>query len=213
MKVKIDKTFQVGAPIEKVWTLLSDPKKIVGCVPGAQITDTVDERNYKGTVSLKVGPVVTDFKGDIVIETLDSERRALVLKGNGVDAKGKGSASMTMTGHLKSLEGGGTEVDTSMEVSVIGRLAQFGARLMEDVSNRMFEQFVDCFERKLLPAAPEEGSQDAGAASAPANLDEGGAGESPEKPEPIKALPLLFSVLGGAIARFFRRLIGGRSEK
>jgi len=211
MKVTIDKTFKVSAPIDQVWVLLSDPNKVVGCVPGAGITETVDDRNYKGTVSMKVGPVVTNFKGDILIEVLDAERHKLVLKGDGVDAKGKGSASMTMTGDLKALDGGGTEVATSMEVSVIGRLAQFGARLMEDVSNRMFDQFVDCFEKKLAPSAVTEVSAAPGTPGSGESLAKA-VSDEPAQPEPIKALPLFFSVLGGAIVRFFRRLLGGKSD-
>jgi carbon monoxide dehydrogenase subunit G len=210
MKVKIDKDFEVGAPIGDVWALLSDPNKIVGCVPGAKITETVDVENYKGTVSLKVGPVVTNFKGDIAIETLDEENHRLVLKGDGMDVKGKGSASMTMTGNLSSLESGGTRVDTSMEVTVIGKLAQFGARLMEDVSNRMFEQFVSCFESKLdtPPAAEPAIGESGGQTSAAGSSTEDQHGQQQEN-QPINAIPLFFSVLGSAISRFFKRLFGG----
>jgi len=210
MKVKIDKTFEVAAPINDVWALLSDTNKVVGCVPGARITETVDAQNYRGTVSMKIGPVVTDFKGDIQIEELDVATHNMVLKGNGVDAKGKGSASMTMTGKLKATAEGGTEVATSMEVSVIGKLAQFGSRLMEDVSNRMFDQFVECFEVKLAPTGLSGTAADAGGASAAGNEEV--FSSPPDELEPIKALPLLFSVLGGAISRFFGRLFGRRTE-
>jgi len=206
MKVTIDKTFQVGASLENAWTLLSDPTKVVGCVPGARITETVDAQNYKGTVSLKVGPVVTNFKGNILIETLDVETRNMVLKGDGMDVKGKGSASMTMHGQLETISDGGTEVSISMEVSVIGRLAQFGSRLMEDVSNRMFDQFVICFQQKLEagapPASPSSGPDSASTPSA-----------DDSEPEPIEALPLLFSVMGSAISRFFGRLFGRQTDK
>jgi carbon monoxide dehydrogenase subunit G len=235
MKVKIDKTFQVEASIEQAWALLSDPKKVVSCVPGAKITETIDERNYKGAVLMKVGPVVTDFKGDIEIATLDEDNHELVLKGNGKDAKGKGSATMTMTGRLRTAEGGATEVLNTMEVTVVGRLAQFGTRLMEDVSNRMFDQFVTCFQQKLsataVPAAPAEAaaprmpgepvatapatsaapsstatSPTATAPPEPANRRT--PEPPPAEPEPVKALPLLFKALGSTASRFFRRLLG-----
>jgi len=207
MIVKIDKTFQVGASIDSVWELLSDPNRVVAYVPGAKITETVDAEHYKGTVSLKVGPVVTNFKGDIVIEVLDAEIHELVLKGDGMDVKGKGSASMTMTARLQSLGDAGTEVSTTMEVSAIGRLAQFGSRMMEDVSNRMFDQFVSCFEKKLQSDAPPVASAstlESGAApvASPPTANASGDAES----KPIEALPLFFSVLAGAVSRFFSRL-------
>lgn len=203
MRVTIDKTFEVEAPIDRVWTLLSDPNRIVGCVPGAKITESVDADNHKGTVSLKVGPVVSDFKGNIVIEKRLDDTHELVLKGDGMDVKGKGSASMTMTGRLQSLDNGGTQVKTSMEVSVMGRLAQLGGRLMEDVSNRMFDQFVACFEEKVGPDTAGDGREQ------PAE-----SGESSENDvEPIRALPLLFSAVGDAISRFFRRVFGRPNGK
>ncbi len=207
MKVKIDKTFQVDASVDSVWELLSNPNKVVACVPGAKITETVDAENYKGTVSLKVGPVVTNFKGDIVIETLDAESHELVLKGDGMDVKGKGSASMTMTARLQPLGDAGTEVSTSMEVTAIGRLAQFGSRLMEDVSNRMFDQFVSCFEKKFQTGVPRvsfAADSESGAMS-DAFLPSPNESDSAE-PKPIEALPLFFSVLGRAVSRFFSRL-------
>lgn len=223
MKVTIDKTFQVGASLENAWTLLSDPTKVVGCVPGARITETVDAQNYKGTVSLKVGPVVTNFKGNVLIETLDAETHNMVLKGDGMDVKGKGSASMTMRGQLQAISDGGTEVAISMEVSVIGRLAQFGSRLMEDVSNRMFDQFVTCFQQKLQVAAPStsmpsaaspsEAAESAAGPATSSSADNSSEDADAAEPQPIEALPLLFSVLGSAISRFFRGLFGRQTDK
>ena len=196
--------------------MLSDPNKVVTCVPGAKITETIDERHYKGTVSMKIGPVVTNFNGDIEIEQLDEAAGALVLLGSGMDAKGKGSAKMKLVGHLNALDGGGTEVSTSMEVSVSGKLAQFGSRLMEDVSGRVFEQFVECFQASLQPAvaapvaeaaeAVETATKEAAAtATAPPSAQAQAA-------EPVKALPLLFQAIGASISRFFRRLFG-RAEQ
>ncbi len=216
MQVKINESFQVDAPIEEAWAMLSDPIKVVTCVPGAKITETIDERNYKGTVSMKVGPVVTNFKGDIEIERLDEATHELVLLGNGMDAKGKGSAKMKLVGTLRSLDGGGTEVSTSMELSVSGRLAQFGSRLMEDISSRVFEQFVECFQASLQPALATP-AVDAAAVgeAAVGNAVETGVETPPaqaQAAEPVKALPLLFQAIGASIGRFFRRLFN-RAEQ
>lgn len=155
MAVKIEKTFQVAEPVEKVWAFLSDPRKVVTCVPGAQITEQVDDRNYKGAISVKVGPSVTDYKGDVQIIRLDAAAHEIEILGKGQDVRGKGSASMKMTGKLRALESG-TEVISVSELNVVGILAQMGGRVINEVSNIMFGQFTDCFRQKLQGVATEE---------------------------------------------------------
>ncbi len=148
MKTTITKVFQVDEPIQKVWENLSAPSKIVTCVPGAAITEEIDDKNFKGEVTMKFGPVKAQYAGDIAIDELDHENYKMVLNGKGLDSKGKGSADMLMNGILTEKDGG-TEVSFEMEVSIIGKLAQFGARLITDVSNQVLNQFVDNFKAKL----------------------------------------------------------------
>jgi uncharacterized protein len=148
MAVKVEKTFQVPEPVEKVWAFLSDPRKVVACVPGAQITEQVDGRNYKGSISVKVGPSVADYKGAVEIVRLDPAAHEIEILGKGQEVRGKGSASMKMTGKLRALENG-TEVVSVSELNVVGILAQMGGRMINEVSNIMFEKFSDCFRRQL----------------------------------------------------------------
>jgi hypothetical protein len=77
MPLKIEKTFEVGQPIEKVWAFLSDPRKVATCVPGAQITEQVDEKTYKGAIKVKVGPSVTDYTGEVQIVRLDPQNHEI----------------------------------------------------------------------------------------------------------------------------------------
>lgn len=161
MKAKIDRTFQVDQSIDKVWDFLSNPNKVVTCVPGAQITEQIDENNYKGQVGLKFGPVSAKYNGEVTIESLDAENHKMVLKGRGMDAKGKGSADMVMHGNLTEKDGG-TEVEYSMEVSVTGMLAQFGSRLITDVSNQVVNQFIANFKREVGAAAGSDDVASAG---------------------------------------------------
>ena len=170
MAVRIEKTFQVQEPVEKVWAFLSDPRKVVTCVPGAQITEQVDDRNYKGAISVKVGPSVSDFKGTVEIVRLDPNVHEIEILGKGQDVRGKGSASMKMTGKLRALENG-TEVISVSELNVVGILAQMGGRMINEVSNIMFEQFTNCFRRQLQGEA------------------------EPVSPKPISAVGLAFSAL------------------
>src|SRR6202050_2242635 len=115
MATEITKTFQVKEPVEQVWSLLSDPRRVATCVPGASITEQVDEKTYKGAISVRVGPSTTDYKGQLQIVRLDPENHEIEILGKGQDVRGRGSASMKMTGKLRSLEGGGTEVHTAYE--------------------------------------------------------------------------------------------------
>ena len=147
--MQIEKTFQVKEPVEQVWSLLSDPRKVATCVPGAKITEQVDEKTYKGTISVKVGPSATDFKGELEIVRLDPENHEIELVGKGQDVRGRGSASMKLTSKLRSLEDGGTEITSISEVNVVGILAQMGSRMISEVSNIMFGQFTKNFQAQL----------------------------------------------------------------
>jgi len=186
MAVKIEKTFTVSEPIDKVWAFLSDPRKVGTCVPGAQITEQVNETTYKGAIKVKVGPSVTDYKGEVQIVRLDSAAREIEILGKGQDTKGKGSASMKMTGKLREVDGG-TEVSSVAELNIVGILAQMGSRVISQVNDIMFEQFVNNFRQQL---------QSAGTGSADVIA-----------PKPISAVGVAFSALKAAFSG------GGADEK
>lgn len=177
MGVKIEKSFQAPFPVDVVWNFLSDPQKVVTCVPGAKITEQIDDKNFKGAISVKVGPSVTDFKGEAQIVRLDSTAHEIEIFGKGQDVRGRGSASMKLTGKLRAIDNG-TEVTTLAELNVAGILAQMGGRVMQEVSNIMFEQFTRNFKEKL-----QTGSS---------------AGE-PGQPKPISAVGLAFSALKASV--------------
>jgi carbon monoxide dehydrogenase subunit G len=146
---RIEKTFQVKEPLDKVWSFLSDPRKVAVCVPGAQITEQVAEKTYKGAISVKVGPSVTDYKGEVTIVRLDPQNHEIEILGKGQDVRGRGSASMKMTGTLRALDHGGTEVTSISELNVVGILAQMGSRVITEVSNIIFAEFTRNFQTQL----------------------------------------------------------------
>ena len=148
MTTSINKSFHVDHPVDQVWNNLTDPNKIVLCVPGAHLTEQVDENNYKGGVELKFGPVKAKYDGVITFVERDAVGKKMVLNGKGNDSKGKGNAEMTMSGQLTEKDGG-TDVNVTMEINVSGMLAQFGSRLINDVSNQVFDQFVSNFKAQL----------------------------------------------------------------
>jgi uncharacterized protein len=179
MAVKIEKTFQVSEPIDKVWVFLSDPRKVATCIPGAEITEQVDDKTYKGAIKVKVGPSVTDYKGEVQITRLDNASHEIELVGKGQDVRGKGSASMTMTGKLRAVDAGTTEMVSISELNIVGILAQMGARVINEVSNIMFEQFTSTFRQKLQGDEATDGAIAA--------------------PKPISGLGLAFSALKATI--------------
>jgi hypothetical protein len=148
MEATITKQFTIEEPIEKVWAGLSSPIQISGCVPGASITEQIDDNNYKGEVSLKFGPVKSKYNGEISIDKMDNENHEMVLKGKGLDSKGKGSAEMTMYGNAAATENG-TDIDFKMVVNIKGTIAQFGSRLINDVSDQLMKQFIENFKSML----------------------------------------------------------------
>jgi carbon monoxide dehydrogenase subunit G len=154
MAIRIEKTFQVEEPIEQVWALLSDPRRVAVCVPGAKITEEVNDTTYKGAIRVKVGPSATDYTGEVQVVRLDAENHDIEIIGKGQDVKGRGSASMKMTGKARALESGGTEIASISELNVVGILAQMGTRVINEVSNAIFAQFIKNFQAQLRN--PEE---------------------------------------------------------
>jgi len=148
MTTNLVKSFEVEQPIDLVWATLTDPTQIVDCVPGASLTEQVDADNYKGYVGLKFGPVKAGYDGLVTFLERDAASKKMSLKGLGVDSKGKGNAEMLMNATLTQV-GEHTQVDATMDITITGMLAQFGARLITDVSNQVFNQFVASFKKKL----------------------------------------------------------------
>jgi len=206
MPIKIAKTFQVKEPVDKVWKFLSDPKKVATCVPGAQITEALDRHTYKGSIRVQVGPSVTDYKGEVRIERLDDQNHEIELVGRGQDVRGKGSASMKMSGKIRALPDGTSEVIGMSEVNVVGFLAQLGARVINEVSNKIFEEFTARFQKHLEQERSAESVQPGpGPAPQPAVARQPGQGTTVE-PKPIKAIPLVLSALWTGLVSFLRRL-------
>jgi uncharacterized protein len=199
MAIRIEKTFQVEEPLESVWNFISDPRKVANCLPGAQITEAVDDRTFKGVIKVQVGPSVTDYKGQVNIERLDNEKHEIEMVGKGQDIRGKGSASMKMTGKVQSLPNGSTEVASVAEVNVVGLLAQMGGRMIQEVSNQMFAAFSSNFADRLR--------QERVSSSDPAQ-----ASSATEEVKPIQALPVLLSAARDSVVGSVRRILKGPDQ-
>lgn len=143
--------FTVDAPLPLAWQYLTDVQVVAPCVPGAAITEAIDETHFKGTMKVKLGPVQITFQGDIEMRPDESERSiTLIAKGQGL--KAMGSASGTIVCHLTTVDGNATNVEIDSRVDVTGKVAQFGRGIMQDVAGRQIKQFATCLEQKLQEA-------------------------------------------------------------
>ena len=193
MAIRIEKTFQIQEPVESVWKFLCDPKKVASCVPGAKITEAVDDWTYKGLVRVQVGPTVTDYKGQLQIERRDDQNYEIEIIGKGQDLRGKGSASMKMNGKVSILPDGRTEVSSVSEVNVVGLLAQLGARMINEVSNKVFAEFTANFRARL--------EQERVCGGTPPTTQ-----SETEEPQPIDAPRLAMSVAKESVTKLVRQV-------
>lgn len=182
MGMQIEKSFVVKAPADAVWDFLTDPYKVARCLPGAAITDKVDDQSYTGTITVKVGPVTANYRGKMRFDRLDRAAGEADIVASGQETRGKGGADMRMKSRVVERAPGETEVTVVSDVNVVGMLAQFGRGMIQDVSDQLFQRFNDAMRRELeTPAAT------APAASAPAASEMSTVSEASPAPAPAPA--------------------------
>jgi carbon monoxide dehydrogenase subunit G len=191
MEVKAEKNIKLNQDRDMIWKCMIDPSFMVKSVPGAELTEQLDERNFKGKISIKIGPVTTKFNGEAEFTKLEEADYELTMEGKGLDTSGKGGANMTMNIKLSALEEGGTEMQSSMSLSITGRLAQFGARMIVAVNNKMFDQWATSFTELLNEQTSSKDSEE----NSNNQPDNGNVAE----PTPVKALPLAWAAIKGLL--------------
>jgi carbon monoxide dehydrogenase subunit G len=194
MKVRLEKAFPMPASAQAAWALLQDISGVAACMPGAKITERVDATHYKGTVSVKVGPASLSFRGEIEVKSADASTRTLHLFAKGTDTSGSSAASMDLTARIDALDDSSCSLAGDSEVSMSGKAASFGARMMGPVADQVIGQFAANFAARLKQAPPPQ----AGAA-APA---QGAAAPAPEA-KPLNALALVWAVIKGWLRSWF----------
>jgi carbon monoxide dehydrogenase subunit G len=157
MKVELNRTFPLPASADAAWAVLRDIEAVAGCMPGAKITERVDENHYKGTVSVKVGPASLSFRGEIEVKGVDASARTLRLSAKGTDTTGGSAASMDLTARIEPAGASACNLVGDSEVSMSGKAAAFGARLMGPVSDQVLGQFAANFAARLQAMPAPEG--------------------------------------------------------
>lgn len=192
MKVRLEKSFPMPAAADAAWALLQDISAVAACMPGAKITEQVDAAHYKGTVVVKLGPASLSFRGEIEVKGADAATRTLHLFAKGTDTGGGSAASMDLTARIGALDAASCNLHGDSEVSMSGKAASFGARMMGPVADQVLGQFAANFAARLKQAPPQDAAAPAQGAAAPA----------PET-KPLNALALAWAVIKGWLRSLF----------
>jgi hypothetical protein len=193
MKVQLEKTFALPASADTAWKLLQNVEAVAGCMPGASITERIDARHYKGTVAVKFGPASMSFRGELEVIELEPASRTLHLIGKGTDSTGSSGASMDLTARVEAVDAASSNLLGNSEVSMSGKAAAFGGRMMNTVADQVLKQFADNFavRAKALQAQATDAPKD------PTDAD-AGTRATPTPPPPtstqLNGLALMWAV-------------------
>ena len=201
--MEIENEFDVPAPIDHVWTYLLDVERVAPCMPGAELTEVVDDHTWKGKVNMKLGPVSLAFAGTVTMQERDDQAKRIVLAAKGMEQKGKGAANASVTSWLEQGDGV-TNVKMRADIHLTGTVAQLSRGLLPEVSRKLTQQFADCLLQSMGAAEVRatESADLAAAVAAPV--------EATARPKPIGGIRLGLAAIWTSIKGFFRRLFGKR---
>lgn len=188
--MRLEQSFEVEAPPDRAWALLTDVPRVVPCMPGAELTEVVGENSFKATLHVKLGPISLQFGADVTRETMDGATRTTRLAAQARELKGRGSAQATIESSLEP-SGAGTRVTVVTDLALQGAVAQYGRGVIADVSNQLVARFAACLADQLREPAAGSGTP---AAAAPAR-----------EVAPVGGLGLVLRALARPLLRLLRR--------
>ena len=222
--MEFDNSFEVPLSIDEAWKLLMDIRRIAPCLPGAELTEVVDDRTYKGKVGVRLGPVSLAFAGTVKFDEIDDAAHRAKISAQGSDAKGRGAANATATFHLEPVAGG-SKVLVHTNLTLSGAVAQYGrgvgiiqmtaAQIITQFANNLKAQFAPAAASVAPPAAAPAASS-AGQVSAPAAAASASpasaaprAPAAASSPPPAAAKPISgFALAGAVLLAWLKRLFG-----
>lgn len=194
-RMLIENDFAVARPIDDVWAFMLDVEKVAPCMPGAELTEVVDDHTWKGLVKVKFGPVTMSFAGTVSMSERDDEARRVVLTAKGTEQKGKGAATATVAAWMEAKDPSTTTVRQQTDLMLTGAAAQLSRGLLPAVSQQLIGQFAECLEATMALETT------AAAAAAP----------PPATAKPVGGFTVGLKAIWASIVGLFRRLFG-RSE-
>ena len=203
--MEIQNEFTVPAPIDHVWAYLLDVERVAPCMPGAELTEVVDDTTWKGKVNMKLGPVSLSFAGTVTMQDRDDVAHKIVLAAKGMEQKGKGAANASVTSWLEDGQGE-THVKMRADIHLTGTVAQLSRGLLPEVSRKLTQQFADCLAQSM-------GAAEVVATESADVADQERAELAPVRAKPIGGFRLGLSAIWVGIKNFFRKLFGGKREE
>ena len=165
--IPVHKSVVIEAAPDEVWSLLSDPKRLTSCLPGASLRQGLGDGSYAGTVKITVGPIPTSYDGTVRFDRIDAHGRSVELTAEGGEASGHGTAGMRMTASLHEVGPARTDVQVASEVSVTGFYTQFGRAAIREISELMLQKFADAIRDELEAGGGREESRGASRSAKP----------------------------------------------
>jgi carbon monoxide dehydrogenase subunit G len=196
MKVQLAKTFALPASADSAWVLLQEIERVAGCVPGARITERLDDRHYKGTMAVKFGPASMSFRGEVEVMALEPASKTLRMVGKGTDTTGSSGASMDLTARVEPIDGSSCRLLGTSEVTMSGKAAAFGSRMMSSVADQVLKQFGDNLTSQMQALRAQ--------APVPAT-GQGAASPEPQPPAPtqLNGLALVWAIVKDRLRSLF----------
>ncbi len=172
MKVELEKSFPMPGSADAAWEFLQDIQAVAGCMPGAKITDSLGEGRHKGTMTVKIGPATMSFRGEVEVRDIDPGQKSLALLARGTDTTGTSGAAMDLKARIETAADGSTNLVGKSEVSMSGKAAAFGGRMMNSVADQVMQQFAANFAAQVaaLAARSAATATSTGAGGVPAGL-------------------------------------------
>lgn len=205
MAIEMKESFQVAAPIDRVWEFMLNPEMVVACMPGAALKEIIDPKKFVGTVKIKIGAVSAQYEGTITYAEVnkDAYRIKLLAEGN---ERGGGTATATIACQLVNLpDGKGTDVQFESSVDLTGKLIQVGRGMIEGVASQIVKKYIANVRGRLeVPAAQSPTAAGSGAGAA----ENSPPAAPPQQDESIDMISIVLKTMWTGIVRFFKRLFG-----
>jgi carbon monoxide dehydrogenase subunit G len=216
--MEFDNSFEVPLPVDETWKLLMDIRRIAPCLPGAELTEVIDDRTYKGKVGVRLGPVSLAFAGTVKFDEIDDAAHRAKISAQGSDAKGRGAANATATFHLEPVTGG-SKVLVHTNLTLSGAVAQYGrgVGIIQITAAQIITQFANNLKAQFAPTAVPASSAPAAASSVPSPAAASGApaalappvATAAASPAASAAKPIFgFALAGAVLLAWLKRLFG-----
>lgn len=198
--MEFDNTFEVPLPPEEAWITLMDIERIAPCMPGAQLTEVIDEKTFTGKVAVRLGPVALTFEGKALFEDIDEKEYKASVKAQGADAKGRGGANANVNFHLEPCDIGSTvKIHTDLQLS--GSVAQYGrgAGMIQDLASQIIGKFAENLSKQI---------EETNSSEKPSSSEDAKSSPGDQEPVPVQMGSVAIKVLWNQLVRTLRRLLG-----